>query len=276
MTTRADKAKTIANPRPMPAALTPFDELGNMIKFGLGAFRGVPTALRLYPSEVLRQAGVLVLSSGVVTGALLMFIAIDGSVFGYYVLNSLGAGSYQGLFLALGLLKATSGLLFGLMVAAKIGCGFVAELGSMRITEEIDALQVMGIHPRSYLVSTRVLAFLVVAPFLFFAAMGLAYITGWVASIPMLQATSTGGYWDVFWSFQTPLDLLKATTWAVITGLSAIIVGLYYGYTASGGPVGVGRNTAKSMVANMIIVNFISTLLFQVFFGTETVLPIAN
>lgn len=72
------------------------------------------------------------------------------------------------------------------------------------------------------------------------------------------------------------MDLLYALIWAVLLSTLVVLVGCFYGYTASGGPVGVGRNTAKSMMVNMIIVSGAAAILYQLFFGTSIQTPIAN
>jgi phospholipid/cholesterol/gamma-HCH transport system permease protein len=166
--------------------------------------------------------------------------------------------------------------MWGWILAAKVGCGYVAEIGSMRISDEIDALEVMGVHSRAYLAGTRLWAMWIAAPFLFLVGEGCQFVGSWLVVQPMLETTSPGGYSNIFWSFQTPVDLLYALIWAMLLATLVVIVGCFYGYTASGGPVGVGRNTAKSMMVNMIIVSGAAAILYQLFFGTTIQTPIAN
>ena len=91
------------------------------------------------------------------------------------------------------------------------------------------------------------------------------------------KIVSAGGYLKVFWSFVTPTDLMASTPfWLMGCAMICVTVGCYYGYTASGGPTGVGRNTARSMALNVTVVTLSATVFFQMLYGTGVILPIAN
>lgn len=250
--------------------------VGDIGWFGLRVLREMPIALGFYPSEVLRQAAILVKSSSLIIWFMMWIIGTEIGLQGHYVLGQVGAVGYVGVFVSVGALKATSATMWGWVLSAKVGCGYVAEIGSMRISEEIDALQVMGVHPRAYLAGSRLWAMWITAPFLFVTGVGFQFLGAWLTAQPMLKSTSPGQYSDVVWSFQTPIDLFTAMVWAIFLGSIIVIVGCFYGYTSSGGPVGVGQNTAKSMVVNMIIVSACAVILYQLFFGTNIGTPIAN
>ena len=235
----------------------------------------VPFTLRYYLSEVIRQAGILVLSSSVVIWILMMTLAAEGSLEGHYILRQLGAADYTSIFTSTGEYSAHPSL-FGWALAAKVGCGLVAELGSMRISDEIDALEVMGINSVAYLVTTRILAILFVMPFWLFVAFGLMFLTSHIFSVYFFHSVSPGGYETVFWTFMTKPDFFSAIGCAMLIGVGIIFVGCYYGFTASGGPVGVGNNTAKSMVVNLIIIGIIGVIAQQLFFADLPRAPIAN
>jgi phospholipid/cholesterol/gamma-HCH transport system permease protein len=239
------------------------------------ALRLVPFTLRHYLTEVVRQAGILVLSSSVVIWILMMTLAAEGSLEGHYILRQLGAADYTSIFTSTGEYSAHPSL-FGWALAAKVGCGLVAELGSMRISEEIDALEVMGIDSVAYLVTTRILAILFVMPFWLFAAFGLMFLTSHVFSVYFFNSVSPGGYETVFWTFMTKSDFFSAIGCAMLIGVGIIFVGCYYGFTASGGPVGVGNNTAKSMVVNLVIIGIVGVIAQQLFFSDLPRAPIAN
>jgi phospholipid/cholesterol/gamma-HCH transport system permease protein len=236
----------------------------------------MPMTLRLYLSEVLRQAAILVRSSAIIIWFMMFAIGAETGLQGHYILDQIGASGYVGVFTAVGDLKADSTSMWGWILAAKVGCGYVAEIGSMRISDEIDALEVMGVHSRAYLAGTRLWAMWIAAPFLFLVGEGFQFVGSWAVVQPMLKTTSPGGYSNIFWSFQAPVDLLYALIWATLLATLVAIVGCFYGYTASGGPVGVGRSTAKSMVVNMIAVSGAAAILYQLFFGTTIQTPIAN
>ncbi|UIJ57694.1 ABC transporter permease [Amycolatopsis acidiphila] len=249
-------------------------DVGNATRFAAKSFRLVGE-VRGYVSEVFRQAGILIISSALIIWCLMMVLGAEGSLQGHYLLRQLGAADYTAIFTSTGEYSAGPSV-FGWIMAAKVGCGLVAELGSMRISEEIDALEVMGFSSTAYLVTTRLLAILLVMPFLLTVGFGLMFLTSHVLSIYFFHSVSAGGYESVFWTFMTPSDLLAAMGSSMLMGVGIIIVGCYYGYTASGGPVGVGKNTAKSMIINMIIVAAIGVITQQLFFGNLDRAPIGH
>ena len=162
------------------------------------------------------------------------------------------------------------------MMAAKVGTGFVAELGSMRISDEIDALEVMGLDSLLYLCSTRLLGMWLVLPFVYMSAVAAGFFASYVAVVVQIGKVSAGGYFQIFWQFQNPLDLLFSAAKAMVMATFVVLVGCYYGYTAGGGPVGVGRATAQSMVVNIIGIHAIGLLGTQLFWGGNARSPIGG
>jgi phospholipid/cholesterol/gamma-HCH transport system permease protein len=165
---------------------------------------------------------------------------------------------------------------FGYMLAAKVGTGIVAELGAMRISDEIDALEVMGVPPVTFLAATRLLAAWVAFPFMYLAAVGIGYFASWLAVVEQIGDVSSGGYFLIFWMFQNPPDLLFSLIKGMTMATVIVLVGCYYGYTASGGPVGVGTATAKSMVLNIVLVHIIGMMGTLVFWGANPRAPIGG
>jgi len=235
----------------------------------------LPRALR-YPVEILRQLATMVLSSTFVIWFMLFAGGFYIGEIGHYLLGQIGAQAYAGLFASAATVKAADQLFFGFIVAAKVGCGYVAELGAMRINEEIDAMRVMGIPTRSYLVGTRVWASIIAIPFI--TAAFVAFAATYIVDVLILQTASSGGFLFVYWTFATPMDLfVTSLIWTFIPTVLAIIVACFYGYNAGGGPVGVGAATARSMAVNLIIVTVLGGgILFQLFYGTGVILPIGN
>jgi phospholipid/cholesterol/gamma-HCH transport system permease protein len=166
--------------------------------------------------------------------------------------------------------------MWGYILAAKVGCGLVAEIGSMRISEEIDAMEVMGVRSRSYLVATRVIAAWIAMPFLYVVGLGAMYLAEYLVVVVQLGGVSEGGYSLIFWLFQNPLDFAYSLTKVMLMGTVIVFVGCYYGFTASGGPVGVGMATAKSMMVNMVLIHVVGVLGSQLFWGLSPNAPIAN
>jgi phospholipid/cholesterol/gamma-HCH transport system permease protein len=226
--------------------------------------------------EALRQAGILVLSSTLVIWGLVFIIGLQCGIEGAYFNRSVGAPAYAGVFSAWCDLRELVPYGFGYMMAAKVGTGIVAELGSMRISDEIDALEVMGVDSMLFLCATRLLAAWMVLPFMYIAAVGAGFFASYLAVVQQIGEVSSGGFFLVFWMFQNPPDLLYSVIKGMFMATAIVLVGCYYGYNASGGPVGVGTATAKSMVMNIVLVHLIGMLGTQLFWGANPRAPIGG
>jgi phospholipid/cholesterol/gamma-HCH transport system permease protein len=226
--------------------------------------------------ETLRQAGILIVSSTLVVWALMFILGLVCGTEGAYFLEANGAPAYAGVFAAWCDLREIIPYAFGYMMAAKVGTGIVAELGAMRISDEIDALEVMGIDSMTFLCATRLLAAWIVLPFVYMAGMGGAFLASYIAVVQQVGFVSSGGYLLIFWEFQNPPDFLYSLIKAMVMATAIVLVGCYYGYNASGGPVGVGTATAKSMVLNLVLVHLIGMLGTQIFWGGNPNAPIGG
>ena len=227
--------------------------------------------------EALRQSGILIVGSTAVIWGLVFFIGLGAcGIESAYFTESTGTPNYAGVFSAWCDLREAVPIVFGYMMAAKVGTGIVAELGAMRISEEIDALEVMGVDSMVFLCATRLLAAWIVLPFMYVGAIGVAFGASYLAVVDQIGYTSSGGYLLIFWQFQNPTDFLFSVLKGVTMATAIVLVACYYGYNASGGPVGVGRATAKSMVLNLILVNLIDAFGTQVFWGTNARAPIGG
>jgi phospholipid/cholesterol/gamma-HCH transport system permease protein len=226
--------------------------------------------------EALRQAGILILGSALVIWGLAFILGLTCGIEGAYFNRSLGAPAYSGFFGAWCDLREVLPYAFGYMMSAKVGTGLVAEIGAMRISEEIDALEVMGINSLVFLCATRLVAAWMVLPFMYLAAVGAGFFATYLAVVEQIGEVSSGGYSLIFWMFQNPPDLLFSTIKGMAMATVIMLVGCYYGYTASGGPVGVGTATAKSMVLNTVLVHLIGMVGTQIFWGTNPRAPIGG
>jgi phospholipid/cholesterol/gamma-HCH transport system permease protein len=250
---------------------------GLMVKFIATVVRDVFNLKVLrFTGEALRQAGILMVSSTLVIWGLVFIIGLQCGIEGAYLLRAQGAPQYSGVFSAWCDLRELVPLVFGYMMAAKVGTGIVAELGSMRISEEIDALEVMGISGITFLCATRLLASWIVLPFVYLGGVGWGFFASYLAVVQQVGGVSSGGYSLIFWEFQNPPDLLYSILKAMTMATVIVLVGCYYGYTTSGGPVGVGRATAKSMVVNIVAVHIIGMLGTQLFWGANPRAPIGG
>ena len=226
--------------------------------------------------EALRQAGILILGSTIVIWGLVFILGLQCGIEGAYFTRSVGAPAYAGNFAAWCDLREVIPYAFGYMMSAKVGTGIVAELGAMRISDEIDALEVMGIQPVTFLAATRLLAAWMVLPFMYLAAIGVGFIASYIAVVEQIGDTSSGGYLLIVWMFQNPPDLIFSVIKGMSMATAIVLVGCYYGYTAGGGPVGVGTATAKSMVLNIVLVHIIGMMGTLVFWGANPRAPIGG
>jgi phospholipid/cholesterol/gamma-HCH transport system permease protein len=226
--------------------------------------------------EALRQSGILIIGSTLVIWGLVFIIGLQCGISGAYLLKGVGAPAYSGVFTAWCDLRELVPLVFGYMMAAKVGTGIVAELGAMRISDEIDALEVMGVDSMTFLCATRLAAAWLVLPFMYMAAIGAGFLASYIAVVQQVGAVSSGGYFLIFWQFQNPPDFLFSLIKAMFMATAIVLVGCYYGYNASGGPVGVGTATAKSMVLNLVLVHLIAAMGTQIFWGANPRAPVGG
>jgi phospholipid/cholesterol/gamma-HCH transport system permease protein len=227
--------------------------------------------------ETLRQAGIIIVYSTLVIWGLVFITGLNTcGIEAAYFTQAQGAPSYAGVFAAWCNLREAIPYAFGYMMSAKIGTGIVAELGAMRISEEIDALEVMGINSVTFLCATRLLASWIVLPFVYIGGVGVAFLASYLAIVKQVGYVSSGGYLLIFWQYQNPVDFLFSLIKGMSMATVIVLVGCYYGYNASGGPVGVGRATAKSMVLNLVLVTLIGMVGTQVFWGANPRAPIGG
>ena len=229
-----------------------------------------------YLGEALRQAGVLITGSMLIVLGLVFVLGAQCGIEGAYGAKAVGAQSSVGAFTALCDLREVIPYAFGYMMAAKVGTGIVAELGSMRISDEIDALEVMGMDSVVYLGATRLLGTWLVLPFVYMIAIMVGIASSYLVVVVQLGQVSGGGYLHLFWMFQQPMDLLFSMAKGMAMSTFVVLVGIYYGYHVTGGPAGVGRATAKSMVANILGVHIIGLLGTQLFWGGNPRSPIGG
>ncbi len=251
---------------------------GEIGRFSAGVVRDV-WSLRVFQffGEALRQSGILIIYSTLVIWSLAFLIGLGAcGIEAAYFNQSINAPSYSGVYAAWCNLREAVPYVFGYMMAAKVGTGIVAELGAMRISEEIDALEVMGVNSLLFLCATRLLAAWIVLPFMYIGAIGVAYLASYLAIVDQLGYVSSGGFLLVFWQFQNPLDFLYSVIKGMTMATAIVLVACYYGYNASGGPVGVGRATAKSMVLNLVLIHIIGMMGTQIFWGGNARAPVGG
>ncbi|MGV0050514.1 ABC transporter permease [Mycobacterium colombiense] len=241
-----------------------WNRVGLQTQFYASTLRSTSDALRNYKVEVLRLiaqmalgTGALVLVGGtvVIVGFLTLSAGALVAVQGYNALANVGVDALVGFVSAYVNVRLSGPLIATVGLAATIGAGATAQLGAMRINEEIDALEVMGVRSVSYLASSRVLAGVVVVIPLYCVAL----LTSFVASqfVVAVYGQSSGVYSHYFNTFLNPTDMLWSVLLVIVSGVVVMLVHTYYGYTATGGPAGVGEAVGRAVRASLVVAVFV-------------------
>ena len=252
------------------------ESVGRMVNFAALCIGNIPRSTR-YMREVWWYAAFLAIGSTPVAIGLTYFSGSECSVEAYYSLSQIGTQSLAGVFNAVCDTREITPLFFGFAIGAKVGCGLVAELGTMRVNEEIDALEVMGIPSKVYLVSTRMLACFIVLPFMYLLSLGFSYLGSWVVQrVQIPDKISPGVYSDYFYRFINVQDLFYSMTKAVAFAFMIVCVAVYHGYHVTGGAVGIGKAVAKTMAISLVLTVLLNAVLTQIFWGINPNLPIQS
>lgn len=250
------------------------ENLGNVVTFAAAQIVRIPQALR-YPREIWWYAAFLAIGSTPIALVLTYFTGSECSVEAYYSLSQVGIQSLAGVFNALCDTREITPLFFGFAVGAKVGCGLVAELGTMRVNEEIDALEVMGIPSKVYLVSTRMLACFLVLPFMYLLSLGISYLGSYVVQrVQVPDKVSSGVYANYFYRFINLPDLGFSLAKSFVFAFLIVCVAVYHGYNVTGGAVGIGKAVAKTMAVSLVLIVVVNAVLTQIFWGNNPNLPI--
>ncbi|OBH86471.1 ABC transporter permease [Mycobacterium scrofulaceum] len=240
-------------------------KLGEQTAFYGQSLANIIDAVRRYPGELLR----LIAEMGMGTGALAVIggtVGIIGfltlttgalvAVQGYDTLSNVGVEALTGFLSAFLNVRMIAPCTAGLALAATIGAGATAQLGAMRINEEIDALEVMGIRAITYLSSTRIIAGILVVIPLYAVAVLMSFIAAKFLTI-YSYGQSRGVYEHYFSTFLRPTDLFWSFLAALTMATGVMVVHTYYGFTATGGPAGVGEAVGRSVRSSMIVTAFV-------------------
>ncbi|MCV7079424.1 MlaE family ABC transporter permease [Mycobacterium szulgai] len=263
---RARFPRAIANVNRYAGSVTRgLDETGQLAWFMLTSIGQIPHALHYYRKETLRLVAQIGMGTGAMavvggTAAIVGFVTLSGSslvaIQGFASLGNIGVEAFTGFFSALINVRIAGPVVTGISLAATVGAGATAELGAMRISEEIDALEVMGIKSVSYLTSTRIIAGLVVIIPLYALAMIMSFLSPQIVTT-VLYGQSTGTYEHYFRTFLRPDDVFWSFLEAIIIAGIVMVTHCYYGYNAGGGPVGVGEAVGRSMRFSLVSVQVV-------------------
>jgi phospholipid/cholesterol/gamma-HCH transport system permease protein len=274
-----DTARRVAN-----APLTWLDQLGDQLSFYLRALGWIPRTLRRYLRETMRilaevsfGSGALAVIGGTI-GVMVGMTVFTGTVVGlqgYAALDQIGTAAFSGFASAYINTREVAPLVAGLALSATVGAGFTAQLGAMRISEEIDALEVMGVPSLPFLVTTRIIAgFIAVIP-LYIIGLLSSYLASRTITV-YFYGQSAGTYDHYFNLFLPPQDVFWSFGKVLIFAVVIILVHCYYGYRASGGPAGVGVAVGRSVRTTIVTAALLNFFIGFAIWGTTVTVRIGG
>ncbi|GAB3861551.1 ABC transporter permease [Nocardioides maradonensis] len=260
------------------------DTLGHELSFYLRVLAAVPRAVVRFPREVLRILAEVTLGSGALAviggtvGVILgmtFFTGAQVGLSGYAALNQLGTAAFAGFVSAYFNTREIAPLVAGIALAATVGCGFTAQLGAMRISEEIDAVEVMAIPSMQYLVATRVFGGLIAIIPLYVVGLLSSYVASQLV-VTLYYRQSVGTYRHYFNEFLPPGDVLWSFGKVLVFAVIVILIHCYHGYAASGGPAGVGVAVGRAVRTSIVAINVVDLLLSMAIWGASTTVRLAG
>ncbi|MBL8774283.1 MAG: ABC transporter permease [Acidimicrobiales bacterium] len=253
-----------------------FAELGGHLVFYVRVLSRVGTDIivrQRYRGEVARHVSNVAVGSGAwIFGAGMVFVVFTMSFFtgtevglqGYKGLEQIGAEAFTGLVGSFANVREVTPLIAATALAAQVGAGFTAEIGAMRISDEIDALEVMAVPPLVYVVATRVTATLIaLIPIYLISLLASFWATKLVTT--EFYGLSPGVYDYYFRLYLPPIDIVYSVLKMIVFTIVVTLIHCYYGYYASGGPAGVGVAVGRAIrasIVTIVVINFVLSLLF--------------
>lgn len=241
---------------------------GASIKGTLGTFP--------YFSEVFRQAAIMISGTSLLMFVMNIFQGASVANFGFFFLRAIGAGDFMGLVSGYAGPRQTGVAMFGYVFCAKICCGITAELGAMKIQQEIDALESTGVDTMRYIVGTRMGAVLIFLPIAAALALIGQIVGVYLITVTIVQGISPETLLNVNWAVQTLNDQIYSL---ITMGLIAVVtasIAMMFGLRAKGGPANVGAAVAKGILVNLVVLHVISAFCAILFYGGSSKLPIGG
>jgi phospholipid/cholesterol/gamma-HCH transport system permease protein len=251
--------------------------IGDHTMFFGKAIAGVPYATTRYRREIIRLVAEISMGSGtlamiggtvVIVGFLTLATGGTLAVQGYTSLGNIGIEALTGFLAAFINVRISAPVVAGIGLAATFGAGVTAQLGAMRINEEIDALESMAIRPISYLVSSRIVAGMIAITPLYSIAVILSFLASQFTTVVLL-GQSGGLYGHYFTTFLNPVDLLWSFLQAILMALAILLIHTYHGYFATGGPSGVGVAVGHAVRTSLIVVVSVTLLVSLAVYGAN-------
>ena len=282
MATRALRRPHIGG-RAVRRVAAPFEEGVDQARFYVRCIKALPPALR-YRGVILNLVSDITIGVGAILFGAGMFFVIFSMAFftgtqvgleGFQGLQQIGAEAFVGLISSFANTREITPLVAGVALAAQVGCGYTAELGAARISEEIDALEVMAVPPMVYMVATRIWAALITMIPLYLAALFSSYLAT-QAIVTKFFELSSGTYTHYFQLFLPATDIFYSLIKAVIFAVVVTLIHCYYGYNASGGPAGVGTASGRAIRASIVTVVVLNLFLSLLMWGGSDTVSIAG
>ncbi len=258
--------------------------LGHLVTFIVESIAAIPYTLVTHRKEVARLlaevafgGGMLAVAASTVFVAALLSAAIGVQLGleGLEGLNIIQLAPLAGLLSAFGNTRELAPLITGFGLAAQMGCKFTAELGAMRVTEEIDALEVMAVRPLPYLVTTRLIAALVTVIPMYLLALSGAYLASQLSVIALAHQGS-GTYLHYFYLFLNRRDVVYSVVKVVVFAFVIVCLHCYYGYTVIGGPEDVGRAAGRAIRASIVCIAILDMLMTLLFWGVTSPIRVSG
>ncbi|SFA47708.1 phospholipid/cholesterol/gamma-HCH transport system permease protein [Rhodococcoides kroppenstedtii] len=264
--------------------LSAAEHLGHQLTFVWQVLAAVPHTLRAYRrqtmlvlTDITWGSGALVVGGGTVSVLVILGVAVGSSIGieGYNALNLVGMGPLTGFISAYATTRELAPMIAAIGFASQAGCRMTAEIGAMRISEEIDALEVVGIRSIPFVVTTRVIAGVLTIVPLYLLTLVLAYVS--CSLIVNLFGNQSSGTYDHYFSTFLSLpdlgwSLLKATVFVA----AVILIHGYQGYYATGGPEGVGRASGRAIRASLIVIVVLDMVMTVVIWGSDVGIRISG
>ena len=260
-----------------------YEGLTGQFRFWKDALKALPSSLKYWKQIAFRVSDITIGVGALIVGAGTFFVIAAMSFFtgtqvgleGYQGLRSIGAEAFTGLVSSWANTREITPLVAGVALAAQIGTSFTAELGAARISEEVDALEVMAVPSIPYMVATRIWAAIITIVPLYLAALFASFIATQLI-VTKFFTLSAGTYEHYFRLFLPPIDVLYSLGKALIFAVLVTLIHTYYGYNASGGPAGVGVASGRAIRASITTVVVVNLFLSLVMWGGNETVKIAG
>ncbi|MEO9326521.1 MlaE family ABC transporter permease [Gordonia aurantiaca] len=254
---------------------------GQIVVFVGKTFALLPTTIRHYRKQTFKTmndmawgSGSIIVDGGVVSLMFFLGIAVGSvvAIMAFMAFDLLGFGALTGIINSFGNIRVVAPIITGIGFAAQAGCRMTAEIGAMRISEEIDATEVMGLRAIPFVVGTRLVGGMLVVLPSYLMALVVSFITGGLI-VKLFHDQPEGTYDHYFAQFLTIPDLLASVAKALIFCAVITLIHCYYGYFASGGPAGVGAASGRAIRASLVAIVVLNFLMTVAIWGLNPVLP---